>query len=116
MGYGAAHAHDGARQHQRFPTHFAATLVTDDKRIFVWVAEISSAGAMVRAVDLPETGTSTKLVANALNVVATIARRGEAECDLNFRAPVDPLHIVRQNVRDMAYFRMLQEREPRSRS
>jgi hypothetical protein len=116
MGYGIARAYEDARQYQRFPTHFEATLVIGDQSMFVWVADISRAGAMIRAANLPATGTLARLVARALDVTATVAWRGEAECGLNFRAPVDPLHIVRQNVRDMAYFRILQERGPRSRS
>ena len=116
MGYGIARVHEDARQHQRFPTHFEATLVVDGQSMFVWVADISRAGAMIRAANLPPTRTHARLVARVLDVTATIAWRGEAECGLNFHAPVDPLHIVRQNVRDMAYFRILQDRGQRSQS
>jgi len=80
-------------------------MIVDRKQSSVVVGDISSNGAMVRAPGLPRVGTEIVLAGKAFEIVATVAWRTDETCGLSFHREVDPLEIVRQNVKGLERFR-----------
>ncbi len=107
MGYELPRTERDWRRYQRFPINFDATLIVDRKRSQVVVGDISSAGAMIRAPELPAVGTEAVLEGRTFEVVATVTWRADGACDLDFHRAVDPLEVVRQNMKGLERFRTM---------
>jgi hypothetical protein len=95
---------DGRRA-PRFPTKLKALLRFGHRRVPIVIADISRTGAMVFGAKLPPRGARVMLLAQGLEVVATIIWSDSESCGLNFHGTVDPLAIVRDNMAQFAWLK-----------
>lgn len=93
------------RRAPRFPTKLKAVLRIGQRRLPVIIGDISRTGAMLLGARLPRKGERVALIAQGLEVAATVMWQDEVGCGLNFHAMVDPLAVVRDNLAQFAWLK-----------
>jgi hypothetical protein len=94
-----------SRNAPRFPTKVEAVLRIGHRRVPIVIGDISRTGAMIYGVRLPPRGERVALLAEGLEVRATIVWSGKDSCGLSFHAAVDPLAVVRENLAQFAWLK-----------
>jgi hypothetical protein len=75
------------------------------QRMPIVIGDISRTGAMICGAMLPIRGQRVALVAQGLEVNATVVWSGIDSCGLSFHAAVDPLAVVRENLEQFAWLK-----------
>jgi hypothetical protein len=94
-----------SRSAPRFPTKLEAVLRVGQDRVPIVIGDISRTGALVCGPMLPVRGQRVALVAQGLEVKATVVWSGDQSCGLSFHAAVDPLAVVRENLAQFAWLK-----------
>jgi hypothetical protein len=103
-----------ARRAPRFPTKLEAILRVGRRRMPITIGDISRTGAMISGRHLPPCGERVALLAEGLEVLATVVWREDESCGLDFHDAVDPLAVVRQNLAQFAWLKQRRTDPPES--
>jgi hypothetical protein len=98
------------RSAQRYPTRLEAWALYKGNTIPLSIVNISNGGAMVDGVSFLRVGTTVRLRAHALDVIATVVWAACGRSGLRFDGDVDPLEVVRQNYAGLEHFRSARAR------
>ena len=94
-----------SRRSPRFPTKLEAVLRIGRRRMPIIIADLSRTGALICGAMLPPRGERVALLAQGLDVTATVVWHREQSCGLSFHAPIDPLAVVRENLVQFAWLK-----------